>query len=192
MGTISVFANVCADGVMQGPGRAEEDTRGGFRHGGWGTGYTDEVIGRFVGRMDRATAMLFGRRSYDDLLGYWTSVTDPNPFTEVLVNSPKYVASRQARTELAYPNSTLLAGDAADTVARLKGRTDGVIRVLGSGELVRSLHAAGLVEEYVLLIHPIVLGSGTRLFGEGERTDLILQEATTSTTGVVIARYRVK
>jgi dihydrofolate reductase len=74
----------------------------------------------------------------------------------------------------------------------LKDQIDGVIRVIGSGELARSLHAAGLVEEYVLLIHPIVLGSGTRLFGEGERTDLTLQEAITATTGVLIARYRVK
>ncbi|MEO3870412.1 dihydrofolate reductase family protein [Nonomuraea sp. B12E4] len=192
MGTISVFANVCVDGVMQGPGRADEDTRGGFRHGGWGIGYADEVIGKFVGGMGRATAMLFGHRSYDDLLGHWTSVTDPNPFTEVLVNSRKYVASRQAGAKLAYPNSTLLVGEAADTVARLKDQIDGVIRVIGSGELVRSLHTAGLVEEYVLLTHPIVLGSGTRLFGEGERTDLTLQEAITTTTGVLIARYRVK
>ncbi|MEV0970350.1 dihydrofolate reductase family protein [Microtetraspora glauca] len=193
MGTISVFESVCVDGVMQGPGRADEDTRGGFLHGGWGIGYTDEVIGKFVGSgMGRATAMLFGRRTYDDLLGHWTTVTGPNPFTEVLVNSRKYVASREAGNELAYPDSTLLVGEAADTVARLKDEVDGVIRVIGSGELVRSLHAAGLIEEYVLLIHPIVLGSGTRLFGEGERTDLTLQEAIIATTGVVIARYRVK
>ncbi|WP_275411680.1 dihydrofolate reductase family protein [Sphaerisporangium siamense] len=184
--------SVSADGVMQGPGRVDEDSRGGFRHGGWGVGYGDEVVGRFVGGMGRAAAMLFGRRSYDDLLGYWTSVTEPNPFTEVLVNSPKYVASRQGGARLDHPNSTLLAGEAAGTVARLKGEVDGVIRVLGSGELVRSLHAAGLVEEYILLVHPIVLGSGTRLFGEGERADLALREAITTTTGVLIARYRVK
>ncbi|MEV5895952.1 dihydrofolate reductase family protein [Nonomuraea fuscirosea] len=189
MGTISVLANICLDGVMQGPGRADEDTRGGFRHGGWGIGYADEVIAKYVGGIDPAAAMLFGHRSYDDMLGHWTSVTDPNPFTEALVNAPKYVTSRQAGTELAYPRSTLLAGEATDTVARLKDRTDGVIRVLGSGELVRSLHGAGLVDEYVLLIHPTVLGSGTRLFGAGERTDLALQETITTTTGVLIARY---
>ncbi|QYC40898.1 hypothetical protein Nocox_16425 [Nonomuraea coxensis DSM 45129] len=192
MGTISVFVNVGLDGVMQGPGRADEDTRGGFRHGGWGVGYADQVIGTYVAERSGAAAMLFGRRTYDDVLGYWTSVGEPNPFTETLVNTPKYVASRRAGAGLAHPNSTLLAGEAAETVARLKERVDGVITVLGSGELVRSLHAAGLVEEYVLLIHPIVLGSGTRLFGEGERTDLTLEETITATTGVVIARYRTK
>ncbi|MEU8361144.1 dihydrofolate reductase family protein [Nonomuraea sp. NPDC048882] len=191
MGTISVLANLSLDGVIQGPGRADEDTRGGFRHGGWGIGYADEVIATYISGLDRATAMLFGHRSYDDILGHWTSVTDPNPFTETLVNAPKYVTSRRPETELAHPNSTLLTGEATDTVAQLKDRTDGVIRVLGSGELVRSLHAAGLVEEYVLLIHPIVLGSGARLFGAGERTDLTLQESITTTTCVLIARYRV-
>ncbi len=192
MGTISVFESVCLDGVMQAPGRADEDARGGFRHGGWGVGYADEVTGKFVGAtMGRTTAMLFGRRTYDDLLSYWTSVVDPNPFTEALVNSRKYVVSRDADTELAHPNSTLLAGDARATVARLKDEVDGVICVLGSGALVRSLHAAGLVEEYVLLIYPIVCGSGTRLFGEGERADLTLEEAVTTMTGVMIARYRV-
>ncbi|MED7925220.1 dihydrofolate reductase family protein [Nonomuraea sp. LP-02] len=190
MGTISVFVSVSLDGVMQGPGRADEDTRGGFRHGGWGAGYADQVIGKYVAEQGGAAAMLFGRRTYDDVLGYWTSVGEPNPFTETLVNTPKYVASRRPDTVLAHPNSTLLAGEAAGAVAGLKERVDGVIRVLGSGELVRSLHAAGLVEEYVLLTHPIVLGSGTRLFGEGERTGLELQEAITATTGVVIARYR--
>ncbi|MEV4077230.1 dihydrofolate reductase family protein [Nonomuraea fuscirosea] len=189
MGTISVLANLSLDGVMQGPGRADEDTRGGFRHGGWGIGYADKVIAKYVGDMDPAAAMLFGHRSYADMLGHWTSVTDPNPFTEALVNAPKYVTSRRPGTDLAYPRSTLLAGEATATVARLKAQIDGVIRVLGSGDLVRSLHAAGLVDEYVLLIHPTVLGSGTRLFGAGERTDLALQETITTTTGVLIARY---
>lgn len=192
MGTISVFESVSLDGVMQGLGRADEDTRGGFRHGGWGEGYADQVIGQFAGAgMATTTAMLFGRRSYHDLLAHWTSVTEPNPFTEVLVNQRKYVVSRDGAARLGYPNSTLLAGEAADTVARLKRELDGVITVIGSGELVRSLHAAGLVDEFVLLIHPIVLGSGARLFGDGERSDLKLEESLTSTTGVVIARYRV-
>ncbi|MEV0314879.1 dihydrofolate reductase family protein [Nonomuraea fuscirosea] len=155
MGTISVLANLSLDGVMQGPGRADEDTRGGFRHDGWGIGYADEVIAKYVGGMDPAAAMLFGHRSYDDMLGHRTSVTDPNPFTEALVNAPQYVSSRRPGTDLAY----------------------------------LSLHAAGLVDECVLLIHPAVFGSGTRLFGAGERTDLALQETITTTTGVLIARY---
>ncbi|MCY9785264.1 dihydrofolate reductase family protein [Nocardiopsis sp. EMB25] len=191
MGTISVFESVTLDGVLQSVGRPDEDTRGGFRHGGWGEGYADEVIGRFAGAsMGRTTAMLLGHRTYDDLLGHWTSVPEPNPFTRALLNQDKYVASRDAGAELAHPNSTLLSGEAAETVAALKRDVEGVITVLGSGELVRSLHAAGLVDEYALLIHPIVLGSGTRLFGDADRGDLVLRESVTSTTGVVMARYQ--
>ncbi len=193
MGAISVFESVTLDGVMQGVGRADEDTRAGFRHGGWGDGYADEVIGGFVGAsIGRTTAMLFGRRTYEDLLGYWTSVPEPNPFTEALVGQQKYVVSRDAGTEPAYPRTTLLPGEANQTVAALKRDVEGTIVVLGSGELVRSLQATGLVDEYVLLIHPIMLGSGTRLFGRGERADLELEESVTATTGVVVARYRVK
>lgn len=191
MSTIIVFESITLDGVMQSVGRSDEDTRGNFRHGGWGDGYADEVVGRFSGvRMAQSTAMLFGHRTYDDVLGHWTSVTEPNPFTDVLVNEQKYVASRDPETNLGYPNSTLLVGDASETIARLKDEIDGVITVIGSGELVRDLHRAGLVDEYVLLIHPIVLGSGTRLFGDGERADLTLIEFETSTTGVLLTRYR--
>ncbi|MEW9548709.1 dihydrofolate reductase family protein [Nonomuraea sp. NPDC050783] len=205
MGTISAFESVTLDGVMQGPGRPDEDTRGGFRHGGWGVGHADEVTGRFAGSgMARTRALLFGHRTYDDLLRHWTSVAGPNPFTEALLNQRKYVATRDGGARLAYPNSIPLAGEATETVARLKTEIDGVITVIGSGELVRALHRAGLVDEYVLLIHPIVLGSGTRLFGDGDgdgdgggdggggRADLVLEESVTSTTGVVVARYQVK
>lgn len=190
MGTISIFESITLDGVMQGPGRPDEDVRGDFAHGGWGEGYADEAIGRFCAEgMGTTAALLFGRRTYDDLLQHWTSVTNPNPFTEVLVTQQKYVASRNADTTLDHPHSTLLAGDAVETVARLKQEVDGTITVLGSGELVRSLHRAGLIDDYLLLIHPLVLGSGTRLFGDGERADLTLTSAETSTTGVVLARY---
>lgn len=193
MATISVFESVTLDGVMQGPGRADEDTRGGFRHGGWGEGYGDEVIGGFAGEaMATTTALLFGRRTYEDLLHHWTSVDGPNPFTDTLVRQRKYVASRAADTEPAYPNSLLLAGEAAETVARVKAEVEGMITVIGSGALVRCLHAAGLVDTCTLLIHPVVLGSGTRLFGEAERRGLRLEESVASTTGVIIARYRVR
>lgn len=190
MGTVSAFQSVTLDGIMQGVGRADEDVRGGFTHGGWGDGYSDEVAMQFVGEGMASTAgLLFGRRTYEDLLGYWTTTPDPNPFTEVLVNAPKWVASRSAGTPTAYPNTTLLVGDAVETVLALKPQVDGALTVMGSGELIRSLHAAGLVDEYVLQIHPIVLGSGTRLFGEGARTDLTLTRTMTTTTGVMIAQY---
>lgn len=190
MGRISAVESITLDGVMQGLGRADEDTRGGFAHGGWGDGYQDKVSMEIMGEgMSGEGVMLFGRRTYEDLLSFWTSNTEPNPFTDYLTYTPKYVASHSARTELAYPNSTLLAGEATETVRRLKTELDGDITILGSGELIRSLHAAHLVDEYVLQIHPIVLGSGTKLFGRTDRTDLTLERAVTTTTGVIIARY---
>jgi dihydrofolate reductase len=139
--------------------------------------------------MAKAGSLLFGRRTYEHLLGFWTTTPDPNPFTEVLVNSPKYVVSRSADTSLAYPNSTLLAGEAVETVAALKERVDADLTILGSGELVRAIHAAGLIDSYVLQIHPIVLGSGTMLFGPADRRNLTLERSLPTTTGVLIAQY---
>lgn len=192
MGKISVLESVTLDGVMQGLGRPDEDTRGGFAHGGWGPAYADHVAGEFMAEgMAEVGAMLFGRRTYEDLLGHWTTTSEPNP-TDVLVSTPKFVVSRSADTTLAYPNSTLLAGDATSTVAGLADRVEGDVTVMGSGELVRTLHAAGLVDEYVLQIHPIVLGSGTQLFGPGDRSDLTLERSVTTTTGVLLAQYSVK
>jgi dihydrofolate reductase len=190
MATISIFESVTLDGVLQAPGRADEDTRGGFRHGGWADGYSDEVSMRFAGEgMSGPGGLLFGRRTYEDLLGYWTTTPEPNPFADVLVRSRKYVVSRSADVDLAYPNSTLLRGDAAETVAALKEQEEQDLTILGSGELVRALHAARLIDVYVLLIHPIVLGSGTRLFDEADRLDLTLERSIPTTTGVLIAQY---
>lgn len=192
MATITVFESVTLDGVMQAPGRPDEDTRGGFTDGGWAAPYQDEVAGQFAAeRMAEGGAMLFGHRTYDDLLGFWTSTPEPNPFTEVLVNEPKYVVSRQRDIRLAHPNSTPMIGEAAETVAQLRCDLDGPITVLGSGELVRALLAAGLVDEVVLLQHPLVLGTGTKLFG-AERIALDLQRAIPTTTGVIIGQYAVR
>lgn len=192
MGMISVLESVTLDGVMQGLGRPDEDTRGGFEHGGWGPAYADHVAGEFMAEgMAEVAALLFGRRTYEDLMGYWTTTSEPNPFTEVLVSTPKFVVSRRPDTTVAYPNSVLLAGDATSTVAGLADRVDGDVTVMGSGELVRTLHAAGLVDEYILQIHPIVLGSGTRLFGPSDRSHLALERSVTTTTGVIIAQYSV-
>ena len=192
MGTITAFESITLDGVMQAPGRPDEDPRGGFPHGGWAAGYNDETMMRFAGSsMAETRALLFGRRTYDDTLGFWSSTPEPNPFTEMLVNQQKYVTSRAGGAELTYPNSTFLIGDAAETVARVCDEVDGVLTVLGSGTLVRSLHAAGLVDEYVLQIFPLLLGTGMRLFGEAERTAMTLTESVTTSTGVVLARFRV-
>ncbi|MGH3504624.1 MAG: dihydrofolate reductase family protein [Nocardioidaceae bacterium] len=137
-----------------------------------------------------SAGMLFGRRTYDDLVGYWLSTSEPNPFTDILARTPKYVASRDPAAALPYPNSTLLAGEAVDTVAALKRSGDGGLVVLGSGALVRDLAAAGLVDRYVLTILPIVLGRGARLF-DSTYAELELESSTTSPTGIVVASYRV-
>jgi dihydrofolate reductase len=190
MATITVFENVTLDGVLQAPGRPDEDTRGGFAHGGWASGYADEVSMQFAGEgMSAGGSLLFGRRSYEQMLGAWTTTPEPNPFTDVLVRTPKYVVSRSADVTLGYPNSTLLSGDATATVAALKEELEADLTILGSGELVRALHAARLIDSYVLLVHPIVLGSGTRLFGNADRLDLTLVRSIPTTTGVLIAQY---
>jgi len=190
MGKIVVVNNVTLDGVTQGPGRPDEDTRGGFEYGGWGIPYADQMQGEAMGKsMAQGRGILLGRRTYEDFYGYWPKQTD-NPYTEVLNQTPKYVASTTAAEPLPWQNSTLLSGDLAAKVSALRDRTDGVIAVLGSGELVRWLAEQELIDEYLMLIHPLVLGSGTRLFPEkGPRRPLRLTDAVVTTTGVVIATY---
>jgi dihydrofolate reductase len=191
MRKVIVVNNVTLDGVMQAPGRPDEDPRGGFEHGGWALPYNDAVMGRVMGeRMAQGGALLLGRRTYEDLYAVWPNRTD-NPFTEVLNNTQKYVASTTLEEPLPWSNSTLLKGDAADAVARLKEQQGEDLGVLGSGELIKSLMRRSLVDQYLLLIHPLVLGSGRRLFTDGGAfATLRLVETVTTTTGVVIATYQ--
>ena len=191
MSRVVVTNNLTLDGVMQAPGRPDEDLRGGFRHGGWALPYNDRVMGRVMGeRMARGGALLLGRRTYQDFASVWPNRTD-NPFTEVLNNRQKYVASTTLEEPLPWINSTLLKGDAGEAVARLKEQLAEDLAVLGSGELVKSLMRRNLVDEYVLLIHPLILGSGRRLFTEdGAFADLRLVDSVTTTTGVIIATYQ--
>jgi dihydrofolate reductase len=193
MAKVMVFASVTLDGVMQAPGRADEDTRGGFRHGGWAVPYNDEVMGRVAAAsMANAGPLVLGRRTYEDFYGFWPTQTG-NPFTEVLDRTLKYVASTTLAEPLPWSNSVLLAGDAADAVARLREQPGPDLTVLGSGQLVRSLRDRDLVDEYVLLIHPLVLGTGRRLFPDGgPPATLRLADSTVTTTGVVIATYQVR
>jgi len=190
MRKIAAVISLTLDGVMQAPGRPDEDRRGGFEHGGWAAAYNDSVMMKTMGKgMSQAGALLFGRRTYQDFFAVWPGRTD-NPFTAVLDNSPKYVASRTLREPLPWQNSTLLPGDAAETVARLKQQPGPDLTVLGSGDLMQTLIGRGLVDAYVLLIHPLVLGRGRRLFtDEAPRSALRLAESVTTTTGVVIATY---
>ncbi|GAA1422333.1 dihydrofolate reductase family protein [Agrococcus citreus] len=192
MATITATESITLDGVMQAPAGADEDRRGGFAHGGWALPFaSDEQMAIMGEGMGETAGMLFGRRTYDQLVGHWLSAPEPNPFGGFIRSIPKWVASR-ADAPVAHPASTLLHGDAAETVARLREEVGGPISVLGSGELVRSLHAAGLLDGYVLLVHPIVLGSGIRLFGEGERRDLELRRVDRTSTGVVIQQLTVR
>jgi dihydrofolate reductase len=189
LGKVVVIEHVTLDGVMQAPGRADEDQRDGFEHGGWAHARVDEVMGRVMGEgMARGGALLFGRRTYEDFFSFWPTQTD-NPYTDVLDNTLKYVASRSLKEPLPWRNSTLLHGDAAEAVAKLKEGDD--LGVLGSGQLVRSLMQRGLVDEFVLMTHPLVLGTGRRLFADGGAfAELRLTDTTTTTTGVVIAKYQ--
>jgi dihydrofolate reductase len=189
LGKVVVIEHVTLDGVMQAPGRADEDQRDGFEHGGWAHARVDEVLGRVMGEgMARGGALLFGRRTYEDFFSFWPTQTD-NPYTDVLDNTLKYVASRTLKEPLPWRNSTLLHGDAAEAVAKLKEGDD--LGVLGSGQLVRSLMQRGLVDEFVLMTHPLVLGTGRRLFADGGAfAELQLTDTTTTTTGVVIAKYQ--
>jgi dihydrofolate reductase len=191
MGKVVVNTSLTLDGVMQAPGRPDEDRRGGFEHGGWALPYFDAVMaGEAAKGMATESALLFGRRTYEDFYSVWPK-REGNPFTEVLNNSRKYVASTTLREPLPWANSTLLAGDAAAAVADLKQRSDTDFVVLGSGVLVRSLMQHGLVDELVLSIHPLVLGSGRRLFEDGgPYATLELVDAKPTTTGVIIATYR--
>jgi dihydrofolate reductase len=192
MSRVVVINHLTLDGVMQAPGRADEDTRDGFAHGGWSPPYGDDVMGAAMGaRMAESGGLLLGRRTYEDLLSYWN--TQDSPFKDALNNAPKYVASRTLREPLPWSNSTLLGGDAADAVAELKREPGKDLHVMGSGELIQSLARRGLIDEYMLMIHPIVLGSGRRLFADGTPSaSLRLADgAATTTTGVVIATYQV-
>jgi dihydrofolate reductase len=189
---ISTFTHLTLDGVMQAPGHPDEDRRDGFDLGGWEPPYADEVLGRFAAQgMSKNGALLFGRRTYEHFASVWPNAPQPNPFTDVLNRTQKYVASRTLGEPLPWQNSILLAGDAAETVAELKRTSDADLVVLGSGELLRSLIAAALVDELVLLIHPLVLGTGRRLFVDGgPSASLELADTTVTTTGVIIATYR--
>ena len=191
MGRIILNTNLTLDGVMQAPGRPDEDTRDGFTHGGWAQPYFDEVMGQKAAEgMAGAEAFLFGRRTYEDFASVWPSMPADNPFAAVLNERPKYVASTTLREPLPWANSSLLQGNLAEAVRTLRERSEKDIVVLGSGVLARSLMDAGLVDRYVLWIHPLILGSGRHLFTDGTSlASLRLLDTTTTTTGVVIATY---
>jgi dihydrofolate reductase len=188
MRKVVVLTNLTLDGVMQGPAGPDEDRRGGFEHGGWAAPYAAmEATGN---NFASAGALLFGRRTYENFYAFWPKQTN-SPYTEFLNTIPKYVASTTLKEPLPWSNSTLLKGDAAQAVSQLKEQPGKDLLIMGSGELIQSLMRANLIDDYVLLIHPLVLGSGRRLFPDGGAAATLRLVATSTTDkGVVIATYQ--
>jgi len=188
MGKVIVMNWVTLDGVMQGPGRPDEDTRDGFARGGWGIPFGDEAsVAKMGERMGGDRAWLFGRRTYEQLLASWNA--RGGPFKDALNNARKYVVSSNPATRLDWPNSTLLHGDIPAAVADLKQSSSANLVIIGSGVLIGSLMAADLIDEYLLMIAPLVLGTGRRLFAGGTQASLRLVDSITTSTGVLIATY---
>src|SRR5437868_4398154 len=191
MSRITAFIHLTLDGVMQAPGRPDEDRRDGFEHGGWAAQYSDPEQQKAVGAsMMNTGAILLGRRTYEDFYDVWPKRTD-NPFSAILNNTLKYVASRTLKEPLPWMNSKLLAGNAEGAVANLRKQDGKDIVILGSGALVQSLLRANLIDQLMLTIHPLVLGSGRRLFPDGgAAATLRLVDSKATSKGVVMATYQ--
>ncbi len=198
---LTTMTQVTVDGVMQGNGGAsDEDRRSGFERGGWAMGAGDSDTMAYINETyQRADAFLFGRRTYDLFAGYWgaeerarTAAEDPDshPITTALNTRPKYLASTTV-TEPRWANTTVLTGDLAAAIGELKARPEGELQVHGSGALIRWLLENDLVDEMTLLIVPVVLGQGTRLFPEGG-PDIALElvDSQVDSKGVTIQVFR--
>jgi dihydrofolate reductase len=188
--TLTTFLSV--DGVMQGPGGPDEDRSGGFNRGGWLVPHFDEETGRFMTEVfDKADAFLLGRRTYDIFAAFWPKVTDSNdPIASRLNTLPKYVASTTLGSA-SWQNTTIIEGDVAAEVARLKQTPGRELQVHGSGTLARILIDNDLVDELRLLVFPIIVGAGRRLFPDaGVATGLRLVDSRTTGSGVAIHVYQ--
>jgi dihydrofolate reductase len=188
--TVTTFLSV--DGVYQGPGGPDEDRRGGFDRGGWLVPHFDEATGQFMDEVFREVdAFLLGRRTYEIFAASWPNATDPNDRVAKSLNTlPKYVASTTLE-DPQWANSTVLKGDLASAVQELKERDGRELQVHGSGKLVQFLLANDLVDRLNLLVFPVIVGAGRRLFPDsGLATGLTLEESRTTPSGVAISVYR--
>ncbi len=193
MRKIIVSEFLTLDGVMQAPGGADEDRSGGFEHGGWQQPYVDDILARMIIEgIAGSGGFLLGRRTYEIFAAYWpTAPEEEQAFADPLNNLPKFVVSKSLREPLAWNNSTLIAGDVVNEIADLKRQPGNDIMVIGSGELVQMLMKHNLVDEYNLMIHPLVLGSGKRLFRDGSsKQTLKLMDFMTTSKGVTILKYK--
>ncbi|TPI41918.1 hypothetical protein FJW07_05275 [Mesorhizobium sp. B3-1-9] len=191
MARIVAIEHLTLDGVFQAPARADEDTRNGFAHGGWGIAGSDPQLQEVIGRaMAGGWSLLAGRTTYEDLHEAWAVRQLASPMTRALTGAQKFVASHDAGYEPRWENSTLLAGDAGKAVRALKQGHDKTLVMFGSGKLLRALMRHGLIDELVLMVHPLVLGEGSRLFEPGQaQSALKLSDLVSTATGVAILTY---
>ena len=186
--TGAVFVSL--DGVMQAPGGPEEDPTGGFAFGGWTFNYWDEDMGRSMSGFDgKDRELVLGRRTYEIFEAYWPYQPADHPVAKALNAARKHVASRTLE-KLHWNNSTLLQGDVAAAVATLKSEAGQDLQIIGSGNLIQTLRAASLIDEYNVWTFPVVLGRGKRLFEAGAKAGALrLVASQASTTGVVMSTY---
>lgn len=181
---------VSLDGVMQAPGGPEEDSAQGFALGGWTFSYWDEVMGESMSGFDGVDReLVLGRRTYEIFAAYWPLQPESNPVAQTFNAARKHVASRSLQS-LGWNNSLLLGADVVSAVRALKDQPGHELQIIGSGNLIQSLHAASLIDEFNVWTFPVVLGGGKRLFEDGARpSSLRLVSSKVSTTGVVMATY---
>lgn len=189
---VIAIEHITLDGVYQAPARADEDKRDDFQHGGWSAAtdapeVTQAAISTY---MEKGWRLLAGQTTYEDLYEGWHVRQPEHPMTQALTNVQKFVASHDTQYKPIWDNSTLLEGDANDAVAKLKAAGGTPLIIFGSGVLVRSLMQRGLVDEFVLMIHPVVLGEGRKFFDEAPFTKLKLVNETAAHTGVIVTTYR--
>ncbi len=190
MRKIVVVAFMSLDGIVQSPGRHDEDTEGGFELGGWTQPFGNKQVGEnALHQATRATALLLGRKTYDIFGPYWPTIGDASPISKNFNRIPKYVASRTLKS-VDWNNASLIEGDLAEEVAKIKEQEGGEIMIYGSTEICHELAKHDLIDEYNLMIYPVLLGTGKRLFADGATPGkLKLADSTTTNTGVIINTY---